>query len=776
MIEDIYPQQAKDELWLIKETKWVKKLQGIRESQFCLGNGYLSIRGSLEDHPYDAKPGAYIAGLYDRIGSQVDELVNLPNPVNFTITTIEGQKFDMCTMDVLSHERVLNMKKGLLVRRTQYRDVQKRKYNYQSMRFVSMHNKNIGVMQIVFTPLDKDCVIDVVTGINTAVTTTGGFSEGRKKHFRVKELGQHQKAGYLVSETLEQKYTVVEWSGFYYQLKNKRIFAKNNILRLKLKRNQTIIFTKIFCIKHFRHKEQHQAVKDRTFKIFKKAFYSDFATLLTRHVKAWEKLWKRADIIVEGTNELQKNLRFNIYHMLICAQDDKGFSSVGARTLSGDGYRGHIFWDADIFLLPFYLFNFSQIAKSMLLYRYNRLDQSRELARKEGFKGAKFAWESASTGQEETPEWARDIDGIISKVYTHKMEHHITADIAYAVYKYYEATDDAAFMENYGYELIFETARFWASRVTYNKRKKKYEILHVIGPDEFHVDVNNNAFTNVMAKWNLLIAHKLFNGIKKKRTIFRKIKKKLDITDREAGLWKKIATGIGITLNKNKIMEQFDGYFKLKRVSLTKTDENGIPMIPGTLKAKNIAKTQLSKQPDVLMLLYLLGDVFSSKTKNANYNFYINRTVHKSSLSSSVCAILACEMHDLSRAYNLFNVALNADISNCYGNTDEGIHAASLGGVWQAIVSGFAGVRVKKGKIWIRPIMPHYWQRLAFSFLWKKNLIKLDVLNDAIKVKVISGNKSVKVGIYDKPVSLERGRMYIFKRKISKYAKEACYY
>jgi kojibiose phosphorylase len=758
-----------DELWLIKETDWVRALQSVRESQFALGNGYIGSRGVLEGIPYDATPGTYIAGLYDKMTAQVSELINLPNPINFKFT-IEGEKLDLVAMERLSHKRVLNMKKGLLLRDTLYRDSKRRRYSYKSLRFISMHNKNIGVMHVALTALDEGCEVDIKTGIDTAVSNAGVLTEGRKRHFRVKELGQSRKAGYLVVDTLEKKYTVVYWAGFYYRMNGRKVFAKDNIFRLKLKKGQTVIFTKIFYMKHFRYNEDASGYKKESFEVFNKAFHADFFKIFQDHIKAWDKLWKKADVIVEGTANLQQNLRFNIYHMLICGHFDNGFSSIGARTLSGEGYRGHIFWDAEIFLLPFYLFNFPQIAKNMLLYRYKRLDRSRDLARREMYKGVKFAWESADTGEEETPEWARDIDGTIVKIHTHQMEHHITSDIAYAVYKYYVVTGDEEFMKKYGYEIMFDAARFWASRLEYNKRKKKYEITNVIGPDEFHIGVKNNVFTNMMAKWNLITANKLFVQVKKQPSVYKYLKNKLDLKNKEVTEWRRLASNMVVNISKNKVIEQFDGYFKLKKVFLTQTDENGIPILPRKLKTKDLGKTQIIKQPDVLMLMCLLNDVFNRDTKKMNYDFYAPRTIHRSSLSASIQSIAASEAGDLNRAYNFFNVSLRADISNLYGNTKEGIHAASLGGTWQAVVFGFGGVKIKKEQLFVNPNMPRSWRKLVFSLVWKGCSIKLVLDNETIKIKAVSTKvKSIKIGVFNKLENIKINKTYSFKRPFSAY-------
>ena len=769
-MRNLYAKYTEDDLWLIKESEWVRKLQSIRESQFSLGNGYLGTRGVLEEIPYDSMPGTYICGVYDKLTAQVTEMVNFPNPINFRLT-VNGEKLDVVAMDVVRHRRTLNTKKGLLLRHTVYSDSKKKQYDYQSLRFISMHNKNIGVLRIAVTSLDKDCVLDINTGIDTSIWNAGVLTEGRKKHFRVRELGQYRNAGFLVTDTFEKRYTVLFWSGFYYQVNGKKaVFAKENIFKLKLKKGQTVTFTKVFYIKHFNYLKDTRAQKTKTFNEFYKVFHAKFDDILSRHIKAWNKLWKKSDIVVKGTANLQQNLRFNIYHLLIAGHYNNGFSSIGARMLSGEGYRGHIFWDADIFIMPFFLFTFPLYAKNMLLYRYRILDAARKNAKNNGYKGAMYSWESADTGEEETPQWAKDIDGSIIKIYTHKLEHHITADIAYAVYKYYQVTDDGDFMDKYGYEIIFETARFWASRLEYDRRRKKYVINNVIGPDEFHIRVNNNFYTNVMAKWNLITAFKYYQEFKNRnKKTAQKLFRKIDLTAKEAKSWHKLSTLLfvpKISKSKDNIIEQFAGYFKLKDVSLRETDENGIPILPPHVKTDDLSKTQLVKQPDVIMALILLSDVFIDRTKIANYRFYIEKVVHKSSLSAGMHALLASRCYDMHRAYTLFNVSLRADLSNIYGNSREGIHGASLGATWQALVFGFAGVSIKKDMLFISPHLPRSWHSLIFSLLFRGKLIKLEIKSESVKIKVISPKvKALNIGIFNKIYRLRTNKLYSFRKK-----------
>jgi kojibiose phosphorylase len=766
-MKEYYSKYSNEDLWCIKEDGFDKEIQNIRESQFALGNGLIGCRGVLEENPLGASAGTYVAGVYDRITSQVAELVNFPNPLYLKFT-IKGEKFGAVAMDIVNHKRVLNMRDGLLIRRTIYSDSKKRRYDYQSLRFVSMHNKNIGVMQIILTPLDDRAELELQTGIDVSVYNAGVMTEGNKRHFQIKELGREDNSGYLVVETLEKRQRVIYRSGIYYKIGSKKIYAPDDILRLGLKKGQKAIFTKIFYICACREDESEFRKDLKLSKTkFKRAFRCNFESLLKKHRQEWHKIWDMADVVIEGTSDIQKNLRFNIYHMLICAHCDDGFSSIGARTLSGEGYRGHIFWDSEIFLLPFYGHILPDVAKNMLLYRYRRLEQARIIAKTKGYKGAMFPWESAGMGEEEAPTWAKNLDGSIIKIKTDKLEHHITADIAYACRQYADISDDRDFMRNYGYEIILETARFWASRVEYNKKSAKFEIKNVIGPDEFHEHVDNNAYTNIMAKWNLLTGYKVYYEIKEKdHKGYKRLRAKLNLTDREVNKWKYIAPRIALNIRKDKVIEQFDGFFNKRYIEIVNFDENNIPRLPAGIKVRDYNKTQFVKQADVLMSLYLLSDIFRYKIKESNFWYYVNRTLHKSSLSASIHTLVAIDVGVLSRAYQFFNVALRADISNLHGNTCEGIHAASLGGVWQSVVNGFAGISRQNNILSINPRMPKTWRKIKCSLLWRKNLVRIEAKNTEVYIKVESKpRKKIKAKIFNRNRILNANKEYVFRRQ-----------
>jgi len=566
-MKDFFAKYISDEKYLLKEDRWDRGLQNSRESQFALGNGFIGSRGIFEEVPNGSRPGTYIAGLYDKTGAQVTELVNLPNPINLKIVA-GGERLGTGTMDILKHERILDMRHGLLMRHTLYQNSHKKRFDYKSLRFVSMRNKHIIAMQVYVTPLDEAVTLTVQNLLDLSVTNVGFLTEGNKKHFRIKDVSQFDTGEYLAVQTLEKNIVVAYGKSLIVEKNGNKRFAKNVTTQVKLQKNQTARITiiySIFTAEDKKAKKIMTVVKG----FLKKSIRLGFDRILKEHIDSWEKLWADSDIEIKGDPDTEKSLCFNIYHLLIAGREGNGKSSIGAKTLTGEGYRGHIFWDADIFISPFFIYNRPKVAKNMLLYRYNRLDAARRIAESLGYKGAMFPWESADTGEETTPAWAKNFDGSIIQIRTHEMEHHITADVAYAVYHYYVATQDERFMLRHGFEMIFETARFWASRVVYNSKQNRYEIKHVIGPDEFHEDVDNNAYTNSMARFNLLVAHGMYQKMKRLHPKeFKALSKKVNLKDEEVKDWKKIIPRIALRVKKNGLIEQFDGYLKKKKIEI----------------------------------------------------------------------------------------------------------------------------------------------------------------------------------------------------------------
>ncbi|MFH1723169.1 MAG: glycosyl hydrolase family 65 protein [Elusimicrobiota bacterium] len=764
-MKDRFAKHLSGKAWLIQESDAGKGERNVRETRLAQGNGYIGLRAILEETPPDACPGTYIAGLYDQTSAQVSELVNLPNPVHFKITT-NGEKIGTAAMDVVSHRRTLDMRRGLLARRSVYLDSRKRRFDYQSLRFVSADNPNLIAFQVYLTPLDRAAEITVKTDIDESVSNQGTLTEGRKRHFQIAHVFQSRERDFLCVRTLQTQVFVAYANALICQTGKNRRVTGEHFFSLKLRKGETACFTKIICMGTSR--ERHAGPLERHVSGMLDASVEEgFDALLKRHVKAMEKLWRSADIALKGPAEVQKSLRFNIYHLLICGPRIGGEASIGAKTLSGEGYRGHIFWDADVFILPFFLYTQPLVAKNMLLYRYDRLPAARRNAKSQGYRGAQFPWESADTGEEMTPSWAKNFDGRIIRVRTGELEHHIVADIAFAVYSFYQATGDEDFMLRYGYEILFETARFWTSRVTYEKKRDLYHIRHVIGPDEFHEEVHDNAYTNWLAKWNLLEAYKTYLRLKNDRRFpVADLTRRINLREGEVKGWARIARRIAFNIQRDGLIEQFAGYFRKKRVRLPALNEHKLPDLPVGLDLADIGKTQFIKQADVVMLLHLLSGSFSEKVKKRNYHHYLGRTLHKSSLSPSVYATMGNEVGDCERAYELFLAALNADLRNVYGNIADGIHAASLGGIWQAVVHGFAGVRPANGGLSVDPRLPKDWRGIALTVKWRGAEVRLNVNHTQVGVRVEARQRGVRipVSVYGVRRELAPNRRFIFKR------------
>lgn len=764
-VKSFFSGYLSDENWVVREDEWSHETQHTHESQFSQGNGFIGLRGILEEVPKDAMPGTFIAGLYDKISAQQPELINLPNPIHFKISIAErGEKLGAVAMDSPQFKRCLDLKKAFLFRHTLYEDTRKRKFDYQSLRFVSMKDKNVIGMKICITSLDADAEITVKTDIDVSTSNAGVLTEGYKRHFQIIDVHQSAKNDYVCVKTLEKGTYVTYVSYLMCEEGRKKRVITDHAFNIKLKKGKTVCFTKIITVTES-NEQLPAAVEKSAMDKHETHLKKGFDKLLDRHINEMKKIWRVSDIYVKGDPEIRKAMRFNVYHMLICVPCDEGKSSVGAKTLSGEGYRGHIFWDTEIFLFPFYLLTHPEIARNMLLYRFYRLDAARENARKNGFKGAQFPWESADTGEETTPDWHKNYDGRIIKVETGRMEHHITSDIAYAVYYYYLVTNDEDFMLKYGYEIIIETARFWASRVKLCKKSGSYEIRHVIGPDELHENVNNNAYTNLLVKWHLQTAARMSAEYKKKyRKSFSVLAKRIKLKEGGPAKWKKIASKIKFNLREDGVIEQFDGYFKKKRVRITKFDENGLADFPVGLDLTKVGRTQFLKQADVLMLIYLFSTNFSQRMKRKNYDYYEPRTLHKSSLSPSIHSITASDIGDYEKAYFFFKISAFMDYKDAFKSTKNGIHAACLGGSWQAVINGFGGVRIEKDRLSFKPSLPPGIKQLGFNLRWRDVCLKVLLDRKRVKIKIESKRKGAKtpVKIYGKSHELKSRKIYLF--------------
>jgi kojibiose phosphorylase len=476
-----------------------------------------------------------------------------------------------------------------------------------------------------------------------------------------------------------------------------------------------------------------------------------YQQLKQEHQHVWDKKWELMDIKVAGNQLDQLAVHFNLYHNIIATPAHSEFLPIGARGLSCQAYQGAAFWDQEIFNLPMFLFTETETAKNILKYRYHTLDGARKKAKDLGYDGAFYAWISGKSGQELCPSFFfKDvISGRKIRNHFNDWQIHVSPDISYTIWKYYIATDDLDFVVDYGSEILFEVARFLHSRVHYNQYKDQYEIIRLLGPDEYHENVDNNAFTNYQTRYALKKAlyfyYKMENEYPEK---LKALKEKIDLQESEVTAWQEIAEKIYLPEpDENLLIEQFDGYFDLEDTTAEVLEERLIDKQEYWGWPNGVAVfTQVIKQADVIQL-FTMHDIFSEEVLAANYDYYEPRTQHGSSLSPSQYAIVAARLGRAEEAYDYFETSAFIDLMSTNkavsgGTFIGGVHTAAAGGIWQLIVNGFAGMKVNRKGLSFMPILPEEWDSVEFNLNYKANKLKIKLSSDSFTVKASASNKN----------------------------------
>jgi len=465
-----------------------------------------------------------------------------------------------------------------------------------------------------------------------------------------------------------------------------------------------------------------------------KAATIGFDRLLSGHRQAWARRWEHADVVIEGDDGLQRAVRFALFH-LMASVADTGEAAVGARGLTGTGYSGHVFWDADAFVLPFLAATHPASARAMLEYRLRRLPPAQDAARAKGRRGARFPWESAGTGDDVTPSSAQDRSGRVVPIRTGQLEEHIVAQIPLAADTYVEWTGDDEFARGPFRRLLVETARYWASRIRVDGEGGAH-IYGVIGPDEYHEPVDDNVFTNVLARWNLRRAAELADdGL-------------LGADAVERRNWRDLADAMYDGYDGDTgIYEQFAGFHRLEPLIIAEVAPRRPIAADLLLGAERTHGAQVIKQADVLMLHHLVPDEVVPGSLEPNLRFYERRTAHGSSLSPAIFASLLARARDFESALGALRIAASMDIDNLTGSTSAGLHLATMGGLWQALAFGFAGLRARSGMLHVDPVLPPSWSALE---------LRLSFRGAAVRFRKERAQLSIST---DRPISIVVGGM-----------------
>ncbi len=449
-----------------------------------------------------------------------------------------------------------------------------------------------------------------------------------------------------------------------------------------------------------------------------------FQALLEEHQQAWQQRWDIADMKIEGHNRLQQAVRFATYHLLSSATVNEGRSSIGPRDLSGIAYHGHVFWDTELFILPFLSFVWPESARSCLLYRYRTLDAARRRAKSYGYEGAMYAWESTDTGEDRTPDFVSLPDGSTIRVLNGEQENHISGAVPYATVFYWRASGDDDFMLRYGAEMLIECARFWRSRVSPSNHY--YSIRNVIGPDEYHESVSDNAYTNAMARWTLLQAESYISALRNSQPeVAEELARRLSIKPDEPSAWRQVGELMRrSTFLKDEVVEQFDGFFSYEPVDVASYLRAGVPL-DIAVGHDSVQHMRAVKQADVLMALRLFPEWWTEAAARKNLAYYEPITAHTSSLSPPMHALVAAWLRDDDLCRKYLEQSMSIDLQPPYRGAAGGVRLASQGALRQVIVFGLAGFKFSDVSISFDPFLPTSVDSLEFSHLWQRR--RLDV-------------------------------------------------
>ncbi len=718
-----------DRNWSITELHFNPDKIHHSETIYTIGNGFLGTRGTSEEvYPGESR-STFVHGVFDDVPIVFTELANFPDWTGLEIT-LGGEPFSLANGEILSYSKSLNLKNALLSRVVRWKSPQGRISWLHFERFASLADEHQTAVRVTIQPENYTGKIEIQTGINGSADNLG------LKHWVFRSQSVQNNYAMLELETRQTKITAVLGFNLHVTTPNPYKIEGWNVreqptlyVHSDLEKGQTMLVEKFFTIFTSRESANPlQEVKARLENLPDDCWNQCWQP----HQTAWEKEWENCDVFIEGDDEAQLAIRFNLFQLLIAAPRKDDTVNIGAKTLSGYGYRGHAFWDTEIFMLPLFIYTRPEIARNLLSYRYHNLAGAREKARANGYQGAQFPWESAATGEEVTPTWVPHFKDRTKqiRIWTGDIEIHISADIAYSIWLYWRITGDDEFLFSRGAEIILETARFWASRAEWDEKSQQYHFSDVIGPDEYHDHVNDNAYTNYLAKWNLSNAISLSAWLAEHNpSLVKSLFAKLNLSESDLVRWQYVADKIFCPYEpQSKLVEQFAGYFNRKEVNLEALEPREIS-VQALLGIEGANETQILKQPDVLMLMYLLPDLFTHSDIVANYDYYTPRTDHTygSSLGPSIQAIMACWMGYQEQAYEHFMRAARADLHDVRGNAEDGIHGASAGGLWQAVVFGFAGVKMTENGIETHPRLPRHWKKVAFKLQYKGKVFPIEI-------------------------------------------------
>lgn len=736
------------------------------ESLFSIGNGAMGQRANFEEqYSGNTFQGSYIAGVYYPDKTKVGwwkngypqyfaKVLNAPNWIGINVV-INGEDLDLATCEIKNFRRELNMKEGWYSRTFNVILKNKTEIKVKTLRFLSLDIDELGAIKYEVTPINSDAKIIFKPYLDAGIENED--TNWEEKFWETLSIESENNEAFIVARTLKTKFSVAT-------------FMKNNILIDNIKanieptdvkkgksdisfiyeiaasKNQTIAIEKLGGYTVSTNHNENELIKAAK-QVLEKGTTLGFNALLELQKEAWAKIWEMSDITIDGDVKAQQGIRFNIFQLNQTYLGKDSRLNIGPKGFTGEKYGGSTYWDTEAYCIPFYMATKDQtVARNLLEYRYNQLDKAIENAEKNlGFKnGAALYPMVTMNGEECHNEWEITFEEI-----------HRNGAIAFAIFNYYRFTGDYSYIPEKGLEVLIGIARFWHQRATFSTQKNQYVILGVTGPNEYENNVNNNWYTNYIAKWCIDYTYEQIEKVNSDyNSDYNRIVNKVNLTKTELDSWKQVANNMYFPYSEEyNVFLQQDGFLDKELVKVADLDKTQRP-INQKWSWDRILRSPYIKQADTLQGFYFFEDHFTKEQLEKHFDFYEPFTVHESSLSPCVHSIQAAVLGRMEQAYTFYLRTSRLDLDDYNKEVHEGLHITSMAGTWMSIVEGFGGMRIKNNTLHFEPRIPSQWKAYSFKINFRNQIIKVEVTQHETQFS-LEGKTPIKVFVFDKEILVE---------------------
>ncbi|MEP3372173.1 MAG: glycoside hydrolase family 65 protein [Maribacter dokdonensis] len=753
----------KPDKWCIIEEGFDKENVKSSESIFSIGNGAMGQRANFEEtYSGDTFQGSYIAGVYypdkTRVGwwkngypEYFAKVLNAPNWIGINIK-INGEELDLATCKKVSNfRRELNMKEGVYTRSFLAVTSNNVEIEVVVKRFLSLEIDEVGGILYQIKVLNANASLVFEPYLDSGITNED--SNWDDKFWNTTNVSIEENRAFIEAHTMKTEFKTCTFMQASLDYEGATVVGvasekTDNFVSLKFEQeveaNSTVTLTKFGGYTVTRN-HPNDALKQVAHNKLSEVSEIGFEGLLQKQKEAWAAIWEMSDIVIEGDIKAQQGIRFNIFQLNQTYLGTDSTLNIGPKGFTGEKYGGSTYWDTEAYCIPFYMATKDdKVARKLLKYRYNHLEKAIENARKLGFSnGAALYPMVTMNGEECHNEWEITFEEI-----------HRNGAIAFAIHNYFRYTGDYSYIPEMGLEVLIGISRFWHQRVNLSKDKNKYVMLGVTGPNEYENNVNNNWYTNYLAKWCINYTLTQLDKVKSGYPDdYHRVVGKTKLTDRECEKWKKVANKMYFPYSKEYgVFLQQDGFLDKELVKVDDLPKSERP-INQKWSWDRILRSPYIKQADVLQGFYFFEEDFSTEDLERHFDFYEPFTVHESSLSPCVHSIQAAKLGRMEQAYNFYLRTSRLDLDDYNKEVEEGLHITSMAGTWMSIVEGFGGMRVVKDKLSFKPQIPNQWNAYSFKVNFRNRIIKVNVTADCTTFQLI-GTKEVSIRVNGKKVEL----------------------